>query len=258
MRIGSGRIVAIAGILMASLCAASGAAESAGVFDDVSITLNTAVQSKYVWRGMEIVDEPVFQPCLTVGHGGLSASVWGNMDLTDTNGEQGHFTEIDLSLAYGWEWKRFNFTAGVINYQFPNPVAATTTELFGSVGLDVLLSPTLAVYNDVDETGGGVYSTLGIGHVFENVLPLGDKAGVSLDASACVGWGSSEYNDFYFGVGRSAFTDALFSIGAPVAIGDHLTIRPSVNYSTLLDGRIRGSTDNDDNFWAGISAVYEF
>jgi hypothetical protein len=252
-------VATAAGARILAVAAAAGAQEESAMgLDGLTLGLDSAVQAKYVWRGIDVVDEPVLQSALTVGYAGLSASIWGNLDLTDENGEAGHFTEVDLTLAYEFSWERLDLGVGAINYQFPNPAAAATTELFGSVGVNVPLSPTLTVYNDVDETGGGFYSTVGVGHTFEDVATLSDSVGVSIDLSATVGWGSSEYNDFYFGVGRSAFTDALFSVGAPIRIGEQVTLRPAVNYSTLLDGRIRGSTGHDDNFWAGLSATVEF
>ena len=48
--------------------------------------VDLSVQSAYIWRGMVLNDEPVFQPSVTVWSGGFSASVWGNVNMTADNG----------------------------------------------------------------------------------------------------------------------------------------------------------------------------
>lgn len=222
-----------------------------------SLTLQSDFYGKYVWRGINVVDDPVWQPSLTFSYAGFSANVWGNLDLTEQNSEKGQFTEVDLTVSYAWAWKDLNFSVGAINYQFPNPVAATTTEVYATVGLATLLSPTLKVYHDIDEVDG-TYVALAMAHEFTDVMKLGDGVTVSVDASGSVGYGSANYNRFYYGSRSAALTDALVSIGMPVRIGARWTIRPSANCSTLLDGSIAGESNKDTNVWFGLSLVGSF
>ncbi len=55
---------------------------------------------KYIWRGQNISDDPVFQPSISAGYAGLTASIWGNIELTNINDNSGDFSEIDYSLDY--------------------------------------------------------------------------------------------------------------------------------------------------------------
>ena len=67
---------------------------------EVSVGASADIFSKYVWRGQNLVDDWVLQPGASIGYGNLTASVWGNLDLTDENGYGGEFSEIDYTLDY--------------------------------------------------------------------------------------------------------------------------------------------------------------
>ena len=222
-----------------------------------SVEVDSTFNSKYIWRGIEVVDEPVWQPSITFSWEGLSLNVWGNMDLTDANDDAGTFTEIDYTLSYEGQWKLMAYGFGVVHYQFPTIGSADTTEVFVSVGLDVPLSPTVTLYQDVDEADG-LYVNASVGHTFEDVFHLSETIAMSIDLAASLGWGSSKHNDFYYGSDDSGLADAVISAGFPVDLGRGWTLTPSVNYSWLLDNGIRDAMDDDDNFWSAISLRLSF
>jgi len=148
--------------------------------DEVSIAASADLLSKYVWRGQNLVDDWVLQPGASIGHKNLTASVWGNLDLTDENGYKGEFSEIDLALDYSGQVADsdiLSYSVGVINYDFPVSGGFDDTwELYWGFGLDVPASPSVTVYHDVDEANG-TYISFGIGHSFEKVVELGRKPG---------------------------------------------------------------------------------
>ncbi len=221
------------------------------------VSIDSTVNGKYVWRGINVVDGAVFQPSVTVGRGGFSANAWGNMDITNDNGQDGDFTEIDLTLDYSWAWEVANFSAGAIYYTFPHGSAgASTTELYASAGLDCVLSPTVTVYEDVDEASG-TYGTFSIGHGIDLGSPA-DGVSVGLDMSASAAYSSSDFNAFYYGPDESGFADALFSVGLPVAWDSGLSVTPAVNYSSMMDGDLEDALQDDSNFWAGVTVGYSF
>ena len=85
----------------------------------VEVDAEALVVSKYVWRGLEVNEDPVLQPALTVTYGGFSFNIWGNMDLTDFGEDEcvytsdcesraGQFTEIDLTLDYSRSFDKLN------------------------------------------------------------------------------------------------------------------------------------------------------
>ncbi len=251
-----GKLIAV---LVATCCAVGPAARRAdGEEKDWSIELDAALNSKYVWRGINLVDDWVFQPSVTGAYRGLSLNVWGNMELSNENVYPGHgdaagdFTEIDYTLDYSWAWRRLNFSLGTIYYDFPNTGLASTLELYGAVGLDAPLAPTLTVYQDVKEADG-TYAALSVSHAFEDVWSPAEGVAVSLDLGASVAAGSSNFNKFYYGVDDEGLADLLLSVGLPVRLGERWTLRPSASFSTLLDDDIRSSVSDASNAWYGVS-----
>lgn len=229
----------------------------------VEVALDLAYNLKYIWRGINLVDDPVFQPSASASWRGLTLSVWGSMETTNYNlypgygSTAGDFTEIDYTLDYSWSCGKVNLSGGVIHYQFPNTGISSTTELYLAAGLDVPLAPTVTVYQDVDEADG-TYATLSLGHTLEDVWKPAEGISMSVDLSASVGFGSSDHNGFYYGTGDAGFTDATLSAGLPFKLGERLTLTPSINYSALLDSDLRSGMARDDNLWAGISLGLSF
>lgn len=220
--------------------------------NDWTISAGAAFNSKYIWRGIDLVDDPVFQPSLAASYGGLTLSIWGNMEITNSNDEFGEFTELDYVADYTWAWDTIALSVGVIHYQFPNVGPPTTTELYGAVALTTLLEPTLTVYQDVDQADG-TYISLCLGHTFENVWSLSGGMAVSVNLSGSLGYGSSNFNGFYYGFDKEAFTDAMLSAALPIALSEQWTLTPSIYYTTLLDGGVRNGMDKDDNVWGGFT-----
>lgn len=225
--------------------------------------------SKYVWRGIEVNEEFVAQPSLTVSYEGFSFNVWGNMDLTnfgkdecvytaDCESRSGQFTEIDLTLDYSHNFDKLTLGAGIISYQFPNWDASEDThELYASIAYDCLFQPTFTLYYDFDEVEG-FYANLGVSHSFS----INEK--VAIDLSGSLGYGDSDYNEAYFGVNGGGFVDAAGTIGLPIQITKQLTVTPILSYSSLIDSEIRDNTadkqccNNDDNIYGGIALSFSF
>ena len=226
--------------------------------DQVSIGASADVMSKYVWRGQDLVDDWVLQPGAYVSYSGLTASFWGNLDLTDENGYQGEFSEIDLTLDYSGQVPGTDFLSyslGFINYDFPvNGGADDTWEIYWGFGLDVPASPSVTVYHDVDEAAG-TYVSFGIGHSIESLIDLG----LGVDLSASIGWGSSGYNKSYWGPDKSELNDLVLSAAFPFEVAG-FAITPSVNYITLVgdDIRVPNAYGQNDMWVAGIGFSKDF
>lgn len=228
----------------------------------VSVTLDSTFNSKYVWRGINVVNDPVWQPSATFAWQGLSLNVWGSMDMTNVNNNQHNFTEVDYTLDYSHKVGKATFSVGTIRYVFPHTGFPTTQEVYTGVALDAPLSPTFKVYKDVDESDG-IYANFALSHTIPNLIRFSDKVSMSLALSAAVGWGDQKNNKFYYaGTNSSGLADLTVSVGFPIAIGDHLTIKPALNCSRLLDSDIRRNMRDagldPTNHWAGISFTYSF
>ncbi len=206
--------------------------------------------SRYVSRGVTLSSDPVFQPGAWASYRGVNLSVWGNMDLTDINGNVGEFNELDFALGYSGKWDTVNYSAGGIYYVFPNTGSDDTAELYASLGYDTILQPTLTAYYDFMEADG-LYLVLGISHAFEIPVPS-DKVTACLELSAQAGWGTKQFNEFNSGSYHDAFTDAVFTVCLPVGLYESFSITPSVSYSTALDRTIRTKNSDNDNVVFGL------
>ena len=222
-----------------------------------TVSLDTSFFSKYVWRGLVLTDGPVWQPSVTAEWQGLSLNVWGNLDFDDVNHLSGEFNEVDWTLGYEHQIVGpLSGSLGLIVYEFPNTAFKTTTEITTGLALDVPLAPSLTAYFDVDQTDG-VYLLAEVAHSIE--LPkFAENVTAAVDLGAGLGWGSAKNNASYFGVKSAAVTDYYLSVGLPIAIGDHLTITPSVKYTSIVNGNLREGVLSDDNVVYGISLTWSF
>lgn len=215
--------------------------------------------SKYIWRGQNINDESVLQPSVFVSAYGFTGSIWGNLDLTNSNGNSSEFTEFDYTLDYtaaipGVE--SVSFSAGVIHYRFPSTPFNPTTELYGGLSAAVPLSPAIKVYYDVDQIEGA-YIQLSAGQTIEKVAQWREDCYCNIQVGAAIGYGTSKYNEGYFGVESGALNDLTISGALPICLGRWI-IKPSVGYSTMLNDDVRAATAKSDNFWVGVGISTSF
>jgi len=238
----------------------------------LSASITADVYSKYIWRGQVLNPEAAFQPSVSLGLYGFTGAVWGSFDLTDENGNQGEFTEVDLSLDYTRSMPGLDavkVSVGAIHYQFPHTAFDPTSELYVGASLSCtcdksqrscclgcLLSPAAKVYCDVDEIDGA-YVQLSVGHTVEKIARWTEDCFCHLQVGASLGCGTSGYNEGYFGVDENALNDLTVSAGLPIVIKS-VTIRPSISYSTMLADDIRTATASSDNAWVGVSVTYAF
>lgn len=227
--------------------------------DDVAFEVTADYFGKYVWRGQNLDDDPVFQPGASFTYGGLTFGIWGSMETTSYNGNSGEFTEVDEYVDYSFDVpgvEGLGFSTGVIYYDFPGTTCERTTEVYWGFSFDLPLSPSITVYHDIDEADG-MYASLGVGHSIE----LDSDASVALELGASLGWGDSSYNEYYWvdsvtelPVKDSGLNDLTLSAALPLEI-DGWSITPSVNYVVLVDSDIKDtdcySTDNEE-FFVGI------
>lgn len=78
-----------------------------------NISLGLQLQTKYIWRGMEMQSEesaPVLFPSINYGHDGFAAYVMGGYA---TNGK---YAEVDLGVNYTYKC----ITVGVADYYYPS------------------------------------------------------------------------------------------------------------------------------------------
>lgn len=230
----------------------------------VKFGLSADYYTKYIWRGQNIDDKSVFQPAVSVSAYGFTGSIWGNMDMTNKSltapDNAGEFSEFDFTLDYSGTIPDVNwlgFSVGTIYYRFPNTVLEPTTEVYGGLSLPTVpLTPYFKWYRDVDEIKGS-YFQFGIGHTIEKIYVVNEKCYCGLQLGASYGWGNAAYDKGYFGVNSGQSNDLTLTAGLPFCV-NNWTIRPSINYSTMLSDAIRQATAKSDNCWFGVGVSTSF
>jgi hypothetical protein len=228
----------------------------------IAFEVTADYMGKYIWRGQNLSDDPVFQPGVSASFGGFTAAWWGSMDTTKINGNSGEFVEHDYSLDYSGDVPLVDgvgFSVGVINYYLPS--SEDTTEVYWGFGFDLPLSPSVTVYHDVDDVKGTYIST-GVGHSVEKIGELGADTPIGLDFGASLGWGSASYNKAYWGstINTGKMNDLTLSLSFPFEIGGW-SLSPSLNYVNLVNGQVRETdtySKKSDYFFAGIGASKGF
>ena len=246
--------------------------------------LSVSGLTAYIWRGYENTrNSVVVQPSLTVGYKGFSANIWGNLDTqpySQTNvTNSSTWTETDYTLSYTKTIGIVNAGVGYIYYGLgaANAGAAKpldSQEVYVTVGLNTLLSPTLTVYKEIDHYHQ-YYFLLGVSHTVELNKTVSLKLGASAsyllsdyadatqyNINASSG-GYPKFNDSYQATNDkfSNFHDGVVTVSLPINLVKYITVTPTVSYSFPLSGdanneiKARGKkanpADNDSSFVYG-------
>jgi hypothetical protein len=164
-------------------------------------------------------------------------------DATHSN----QFNEIDMTLSYDIEFGPVSLGTRYIYYGLDG--LNDTEEIYLSVGIDTILSPTFTVYREIAHAPAW-YLSFGLSHSFE--LPKD----ITLDLAGSVGYYYSddaddlpEYtgglvakNDAY-----RSLHDVLVSVGLTIPVTEYISISPVLSYSFPL-------TDDADNHISATNA----
>jgi len=210
--------------------------------------ITAAVLSQYIWRGYELSrNSVVIQPSMTIGYKGFTANLWGNLDTKPYSPASANYAsawnETDLTLSYSKTLGLFTVGGGYIYYSLSslNKDAADrhdSQELFATVGLNTLLSPTLTIYKEIDHYRNW-YFLLGVSHVFELHKMVSLKLAAS--ASYLLSTDADSYPKFDSNAlpttdKFSNFHDGIMSASLPVKVTDRVTITPTLSYIFPLTG----------------------
>lgn len=233
--------------------------------------------SAYIWRGQQQTrDSLVIQPSMTVGYKGFSANLWGNLDTnpyspTDAS-YSSNWTETDLTLSYSRAFGPVTAGLGYIYYSLNSPYSGAadpldSQELFVSLAGNILLSPTLTVYREIDHYHQW-YILFGVSHTFELTKMVGLKLAGSV--SYLKSEDASTYPKFDDN-GRpttdkfSNFHDGVITASLPIALFQHITVAPTVSWVFPLSddakNEMKGRSKNgkEDNYlYGGVSLSFSF
>lgn len=162
-----------------------------------TVAMGATFATKFVHRGITLVDNPVVQPRLgialpTSSGDTIRVDVEANMDLRNNtggawfpDGHAGRFSQIEAVASYQKRIGDFDLRAGVHNYNLPNGLEfangerGATSEVFLLASTTLLdATPYVSLHYDFDEVRGGYYR----GGIREGI-PLGGAWSLALDGS---------------------------------------------------------------------------
>jgi hypothetical protein len=251
--------------------------------DKVTGEIALSAFSTYISRGQELSrNSIVIQPSIALCYKGFSVNYWGNLDTkaysAGNDNYASQYTETDLSLSYTKKFGVLQVTPGYIYYAYssPNSIAPApldSQELFVTLALDTILSPTFTIYREIDHYHQW-YLLLNVSHTFQLSKIISFKLSAqasylkSEDAEAFARYDSNalptmdKYNNFHEGT---------ISLCLPVAAYKTLTISPTVSYTFPLcdDARyemkgrglkgVAHPADRDSSFlYGGVTFSFTF
>jgi hypothetical protein len=210
--------------------------------DKVTGEVAASILSAYIWRGQELTRHSVvIQPSITASYKGFTANLWGNLDTNPYSGGDeeysSNFTETDVTLSYSKKFGMVQAGVGYIYYGLASAAPVGTDlpdsqEVFFTLGLDTILSPTLTVYKEIDYYKQW-YITLGVSHTFA----LHEKVGLKLAAQAsylksedATTYPKFDSNSLVTTDKFNNLHDGVVSLSIPIAVTEHLTISPTLTY----------------------------
>ena len=213
-------------------------------------SLGMTANSAYVWRGITFNDGFVLQPSLDVTKGGFGVNVWGNMDIDDYDDtlDNGQFSEIDLTLSYGFTLDMVEMSVGYIEYLFPNAEDTPAgREVFLTCGISPLkgLSLGAALYYEIDEIED-LYAALSGSYG----LSLADNLGIELGVS--IGYIGKDYSVG----GEAGLNDITTYLSATYTVMENLDVTAAVYYVDTLDEDVL--PEPDTNTFGGLTVSYAF
>lgn len=260
------RIMVLGGVLAGLGAAAPAAAQEIGV--------DAAFNSRYEWRGATLTNNFVMQPDAWITFGAGNASItaggWANVELgayddpnddISSNGTAGAgMTEFDWWGEVAFPVGVATLTGGATGYIYTGDASDgalltddnNTTEIYGKADFDVLLSPSFAIFYDVDKVKGA-YMEFGV----SRGLPLGTTE-LTLGALAGVSAGQGVNDDDPNELANFR-DDGLthFDFSAEVSFGaGPLSITPTVHMIWGQDNWTKWTSPTDKNdikFWFGAS-----
>ncbi len=223
-------------------------------------------KSKYIFRGAEFNDTPVFQPDLWVNWSGLTLVGWTSVNL-DRSGiypgdRAGDMTDLGLSAEYAKTLDQLTLKAGYALYHYDGYNGfPSTAEIYQGAGYDFgVLQSQITAYEDVDYLGTeSVYLNARLSRTFA----IGQ---LSLTTAAWCGYGTDDHNAYYFGYDGDGLTDVGATVGLshplPGLLAKYMTVSVDCSVYQLVDRDLRDYvTDNggeDLNVVVGININFFF
>jgi hypothetical protein len=240
-----------------------------------TLSVDLAVNSAFVWRGVTSTNRPVIDPALLLTAPAKGARVtlgaWANVepghydgahDLSGRGGARGPLVTVSqLWVEAARDVRAATLALGATRYLYPEVggLAATyaTTEVYGTAAFGGALAPSLSLYYDVQKVRGA-YVELGLAH--DVALPL--RRVPSLALAAAVGYSAGQGVDGATGdaayFARDGVTHVDLSVKASYVVGG-LAVSPAAHVIAGRDEWARLTAPGESHrlkAWLGASVSW--
>ncbi len=218
---------------------------TASAGDGFAGSLYGSVNSMYLWRGLDLSPDSDFvvQPGLDLSYNGFSAGIWANYDEDSST-----INETDVSLEYSFDIDAVSLAIGNISYLMDE--AEDTNELYLGATFNILLSPSLTIFYDWDQSSEtGIFLTAAVSHSLE----LMDGLDLNLDGLLSFNIENYSVSEEY-----SNFHNAELSASIDWLVTDALTITPAITFSMPLTDDAEDYAGIVDETMAGLTINFDF
>jgi hypothetical protein len=202
--------------------------------------VDATLYSDYIWRGLKKYDTSV-APSIYVRFPSFEIRATG---IAETGGGGG-MGEVDASFEYFLSLGPVELSAGYIFYGYDEAFYSDTSEIFGKASwmTGTPIVPSLELFWDVDEADA-LYGRLGVAWI-DHIERINYKL------LARIGAATDGFNETYFFVSESGFTDFEASFNMVIPVGEHVSFEPFVGVSVLLNSTVKDFVEDDTNGYVG-------
>lgn len=220
--------------------------------------------SAYVWRGLILTEEPVWQPNASLSvnlgdYGSLYTDLFANFNMT-TRARHNHcggLDEIDYVIGYEVDVSFLTLGIGHTWWTFPSVTDSSYEHSSREINLSAeadndYVVPFVELNIDYAEADG-LYGLAGLRKEIQVVDQLMVGAELSLGA------GTSPYTEYYFGNNsKSGLVDGNLALYSKFDITDNIYVGAKLVFTAVLDSELQGiypEYDPQENhmIWGGFT-----
>ncbi len=209
--------------------------------------------TQYIWRGVELNHQAVFQPALRLNDQGMEIEVIGNMDLTGSNDRRGKFSRVIYRAGLARRSRDGEVALSYFYYDNADVGYPKTQE----IGLEIRWGYPFFFGTDIFWDFDGAH-----GFYFDSSTGIFIDAGpLRIIPEIGIGFATKKYQEFYFGVRQDTFLDWRASLIAELKIYGPIFVTVRGDYYELARKNLRRSELVDrqgDNFWGECSVSIRF
>jgi hypothetical protein len=233
----------------------------------VTLGVDAALNSQYVWRGLSYTNKPVIQPDVWISASGFTAGVWANVepssytgatDISENGSEGAGIAEIDGWIEYARASGNVNWKLGWTIYTFDMNKSGFTAyydthEFYGQASIGGLpFTPTLYAAYDVDKVKG-----LYLQPSISRAVAVSPALSITLTALAGISAGQEKGNatDASWNFANSGLAHLDLGASTSFAAGS-VSIAPQFHVQWCHDDLVKATSlghQHDVKFWGGVT-----